>query len=52
MGIGKKQGENMRDIEELKKAPGLSLKRYLILFISNVMGVYLISSYLSSQLSI
>ena len=33
----------MRDVEELKKAPGLSLKRYLILFISNVLGVYLIS---------
>ena len=51
MGIGKKQGENMRDIEELKKAPGLSLKRYLILFISNVMGVYLISFGLNLTLS-
>ena len=41
----------MRDIEELKKAPGLSLKRYLILFISNVLGVYLISSGLNLTLS-
>lgn len=33
----------MRDIDELKKTPGLSLKRYLILFIANFIGVYLIS---------
>ena len=33
----------MRDIEELKRAPGLSLKRYLVLFIANVIGLYLIS---------
>ena len=33
----------MRDIDELKKTPGLSLKRYLILFIANLIGLYLIS---------
>ena len=33
----------MRDIDELKKTPGLSLKRYLILFIANFIGLYLIS---------
>ena len=33
----------MRDVEEIKKAPGLSLKRYLIIFISNIAGLYLIS---------
>ena len=33
----------MRDIDELKKTPGLSLKRYLVLFIANVIGLYLIS---------
>ena len=33
----------MNDIDELKKTPGLSLKRYLVLFIANFMGVYLIS---------
>ena len=34
---------NMRDIDELKKTPGLSLKRYLVLFIANFIGVYLIA---------
>lgn len=33
----------MRDIDELKKTPGLSLKRYLVLFIANFIGIYLIS---------
>ena len=33
----------MRDIDELKKTPGLSLKRYIILFIANFIGLYLIS---------
>jgi uncharacterized membrane protein YvlD (DUF360 family) len=33
----------MRDIDELKKTPGLSLKRYLVLFIANFIGLYLIS---------
>ncbi|AMD17202.1 membrane protein [Methanobrevibacter sp. YE315] len=33
----------MRDIDELKKTPGLSLKSYLIMFIANVIGLYLIS---------
>ena len=33
----------MRDINELKKTPGLSLKSYLILFVANVIGLYLIS---------
>ena len=33
----------MRDIDELKKTPGLSLKRYLVLFIANLIGLYLIS---------
>lgn len=33
----------MRDIDELKKTPGLSLKRYFILFIANLIGLYLIS---------
>ena len=33
----------MRDIDEIKKTPGLSLKRYLILFTANVLGLYLIS---------
>ncbi len=33
----------MRDIEEIKKAPGLSLKRYLLLFAANLIGLYLIS---------
>ena len=33
----------MRDIEELKKTPGLSLKSYLIMFIANIIGLYLIS---------
>jgi hypothetical protein len=33
----------MRDIEELKKTPGLSLKRYIILFIANFIGMYLVS---------
>ena len=50
-GFTKRVGENMRDVDELKKAPGLSLKRYLILFISNVLGVYLISSGLNLTLS-
>ncbi len=40
----------MRDIDELKKAPGLSA-RYFILFISNVLGVYLISFGLNLTLS-
>lgn len=35
--------KNMRDIDELKKTPGLSLKKYLILFIANFIVVYLIS---------
>ena len=34
---------NMRDIHELKQTPGLSLKRYLVLFIANLLGLYLIS---------
>ena len=33
----------MRDVDELKKTPGLSLKRYLVLFIANFIGIYLIS---------
>ena len=33
----------MRNIDELKKTPGLSLKRYVILFIANFIGLYLIS---------
>ena len=33
----------MRDIEELKKTPGLSVKRYLVLFIANLIGLYIIS---------
>ena len=33
----------MRNIEELKKTPGMSLKTYLVLFIANVVGLYLIS---------
>ena len=33
----------MNDIDELKKTPGLSLKRYLVLFIANFIGIYLIS---------
>ena len=33
----------MRYIDELKKTPGLSLKRYIILFIANFIGLYLIS---------
>ena len=33
---------NMRDIDELKKTPGLSLKSYLVLFVANFIGVYLI----------
>ena len=33
----------MRDVDELKKTPGLSLKRYLVLFIANLVGLYLIS---------
>ena len=33
----------MRDIDELKNTPGLSLKRYLVLFIANLIGLYLIS---------
>ena len=32
----------MRDSDEIKKTPGLSVKRYLIIFIANVIGVYLI----------
>lgn len=31
----------MRDTNELKKTPGLSLKRYLVLFLANFLGVYL-----------
>ena len=33
----------MRDVDELKKTLGLSLKRYLVLFIANFIGVYLTS---------
>ena len=33
----------MRDVDELKKTPGLSLKRYLVLFVANFIGIYLIS---------
>ena len=33
----------MRDIDELKNTLGLSLKRYLVLFIANLIGLYLIS---------
>ena len=33
----------MRVIDELKNTPGLSLKRYLVLFIANLIGLYLIS---------
>ncbi|WP_405291861.1 alkaline phosphatase family protein [Methanobrevibacter sp.] len=33
----------MRDVDELKKTPGLSVKSYLIMFIANVIGLYLIS---------
>ena len=32
----------MRDVDELKKTPGLSLKRYLVLFVANFIGIYLI----------
>ena len=31
----------MRDIDELKKTPGLSWKRYLVLFFANFIGLYL-----------
>lgn len=33
----------MRDIAELKKTPNLSAKRYLVLFVANLIGLYLIS---------
>ena len=33
----------MRVIDELKNTLGLSLKRYLVLFIANLIGLYLIS---------
>lgn len=41
----------MRDIDELKKTPGLSLKRYLILFIANLIGLYLINFGLDFKLT-
>lgn len=41
----------MRDIEELKKTPGLSLKRYIILFIANFIGMYLVSFGLDFSIS-
>ena len=33
----------MRRVNELRKTPGLMLKRIIIVFIANVLGLYLIS---------